>query len=183
MTSPAYPVAAYGPVVPIAYVPRPTAAWALSLVGGTLILLGGVSEILLGITLAGIVGFSGWTILLGFVGVGLGAVVVTFGALLYLHPARHVAYGVVVVVASSLSVVAYWGFVVGLVVGLIGGILAMTWVPTTPFGWAYGPATPGATIPGLPPPSPVARACLKCGFLTARDSRFCPQCGSPLAVA
>jgi len=177
MTTSAYPVPVYQPVPVAAYPPRPNAAFALSLVGGALILLGGVSELILAYTVPSVYGGVASFFLLGSVGVVLGAVVVIFGALTYARPHHHVVFGVVVVVASLLSVVAYWGFVIGLVLGLVGGVLAITWTPPLPLVAAWG------GLPLVPAPPTPGRACLQCGFLTTRDARFCPHCGRPLPTA
>jgi len=177
MTTSAYPVPVYPPVPLAAYSARPNAAFALSLVGGALIVLGGVSELILAYTLPNIYATVASFYIFGWIGVALGAVVVLFGGLTFVRPQHHVVFGAIVVIASLLSVVAYWGFVVGLVLGLVGGVLAITWTPPpTVFATWGGLVSPtGPVIPG--------RACLRCGFLTARDARFCPHCGSPFPTA
>ena len=49
-------------------------------------------------------------------------------------PEQHSTWGILIVLFSVLSMLggAMGGFGVGLVLGLIGGILAITWKPTQP---------------------------------------------------
>jgi len=165
--------------------PKPMAAFILALVAGVLILLGGVLELWVAAALFGS-GFvfpnNDWLVAFGVVGVSLGIFVVAFSVLLYFHPQHHVVFGVLILVLSLLSVLDYGGFLVGLVLGIVGGILAITWTPyrwTPPF---YGPMSP-AGWPYVPPPYSAAshRACLKCGRFIGLDSKFCPQCGNAVA--
>jgi hypothetical protein len=186
MGAPVYSPSPYAPMLPDPALQKPTTAFALSLVAGILILLGGVLELWVATVLNGFLfinDYSNWLLLLGVIGLGLGIFVIALSVLLFLQPQHHVAYGVVILVLSVLSAVSYWGFVVGLVLGIIGGILAITW---TPIRWAptyYGPPFPAAWQPA--PVQTMAsshRVCLKCGRLIGLDSRFCSYCGTPTGV-
>lgn len=182
-----YPTASpYGPYVSAPMEPKPTTAFILSLVAGVLILMGGVSQLWSAALINGVIfasAFSWWLLVLGWIGVGLGIFVVVISVLLYLEPQHHVVYGVVILVLSTVSVVAYGGFLVGLVLGIVGGALAIAWAPYRWLPPGYGPVAPGAW-PYAPPATalPSTRACLKCGRLIALDSKFCPHCGSPVGL-
>jgi hypothetical protein len=186
MTAPAYPPPPYGQYAPSYSEPRPVTAFVLSLIGGIFILLGGISEVLIGYTVnLEITPFNPfeWFTVLGFVGITLGFLAIIFSVMLYLHPQHHVLFGVLVVVVSIASVVAFWGYLIGLVLGVIGGALAITWNPNR---WAMMPYGFGPPV-GPYPPYPNStltpgshRICLKCGMVLTHETKFCPHCGNPL---
>ncbi len=128
---------------------KPTAAFLLSLVGGIFILLGGGAMSMFG-------GFSGYGFggygfrgmmgsqypyygmmggfgfgLFGILGLIFGAIVIIGAFMLNSKPQEHATWGTVIVIFSVLSVFGSMmgGFGVGLVLGLIGGILGITWKP------------------------------------------------------
>jgi hypothetical protein len=73
-------------------------------------------------------GFGG---LFGIAGILLGAVVIISSVMLYSHPAEHSRWGLIIVVFSALSLLG--GSLVGLILGVLGGIFAITWKsPTVP---------------------------------------------------
>lgn len=130
---------------------KPTAAFILSLVAGVFILLGGGMMTMLGSWLGnygtyGVMGQYGrWG---GMMGTGFGMVRFAFGAMgvlgivfgviviisalmLNSKPAQRQTWGSLIVLFSALSIFASMGgFGIGLILGLIGGILAITWKPT-----------------------------------------------------
>ena len=70
----------------------------------------------------------------GIAGVLFGVIVIVASLMLYNNPVEHAKWGTLIVVFSVLSIFgsAMAGFGVGLVLGLIGGILGVTWkLPTT----------------------------------------------------
>jgi hypothetical protein len=138
---------------------RPTAAFLLSLVGGIFILLGGGMMSMVGSWMGnygygyGMMGsyggYGGWGGMMGpgfgmmgglgygfgFIGVlGLifGVIVIISAFMLNSKPNEHATWGTLIVIFSVLSVFgsAMGGFGIGLILGLIGGILAITWKPT-----------------------------------------------------
>ena len=130
---------------------KPTAALILSLVGGVFILLGGGMMSMIG-SYVGQYGFGmmggygswggmmgpGFGMMglafgaLGFLGLIFGAIVIISAIMLNSKPEQHSTWGTVIIIFSVLSVFgsAMGGFGIGLVLGLIGGILAITWKPT-----------------------------------------------------
>ncbi len=126
---------------------RPTTAFVLSLVGGVFILLsGGVMSTIGSFGFGGMMGFGGmggmmgpgfgmmgWTGfgLFGILGLIFGAIVVISAIMLNSKPQEHATWGTLIVLFSVLSIFggAMGGFGVGLILGLIGGVLALTWNP------------------------------------------------------
>jgi hypothetical protein len=119
---------------------RPYAAFVLSLVGGVLILVGG----LLGLTWLGWpmwgwwgMGMMGWGMmwgwmpgfLLAFSAVCLvsGAAVVTAAYMLYNKPSQAQTWGTIVLVFAAVSLLSAGGFIIGALLGIVGGLLALTW--------------------------------------------------------
>jgi len=97
---------------------KPTAAFALSLIGGILWILGGIVVA----TVAGI-----FTSIIGGIGAILGVyplitgLIVLLGAIMmYNNPSSTHTWGIVILILSIIS---------GNIFGLIGGILALVWKP------------------------------------------------------
>jgi hypothetical protein len=120
---------------------RPTTAFVLSLVGGVFILLGGGMMSTIGsFGFGGMMGFGGMGGMMGWTGFGLfgilglifGVIVVISAIMLNSKPQEHATWGTLIVLFSVLSIFggAMGGFGVGLILGLIGGVLALTWKPT-----------------------------------------------------
>jgi len=131
-------------------VERPRAAFVLSLIAGIFILLGGVARSLVSSYLRypwfGIMGrYRGWGMIgypgfqaigtgLGIVGIlGLifGAIVIISAIMLIQRPQEHSTWGILIVIFSVLSIFgAMGGLGAGIILGVIGGVLALTWHPT-----------------------------------------------------
>ena len=80
----------------------------------------------------GIIGGVGFGFL-GVLGLVFGAIVIVSAIMLNSKPEQHGTWGLLIVMFSLLSIFGSMmaGFGVGLILGLIGGILAITWKPTT----------------------------------------------------
>jgi hypothetical protein len=72
---------------------------------------------------------SGITAFVGAVGLVSGVIVLLSGALLRSNPSQRTLWGALVVVFSCLSFLGFGGFVIGAILGIIGGIMALTWKP------------------------------------------------------
>ena len=126
---------------------KPTAAFILSLIGGILILVGGV-----GMTAmmsmwgwgmmrgwGGVMGpwmMGGWAFIpsmltgLGVFGIICGIIVIVGAAMLNSKPEEHTKWGTLILIFSILSIFGgMGGFLVGLILGVIGGALAISWKP------------------------------------------------------
>ncbi len=119
---------------------RPYAAFVLSLVGGVLILVVG----LLGLTVLGWPMWGWWGMgmmgrgmmwgwmpgfLLAFSAVGLVSVaaVVTAAYMLYNKPSQAQTWGTIILVFAVVSILSAGGFIVGALLAILGGLLALTW--------------------------------------------------------
>lgn len=125
---------------------RPTAAFLLSLVGGIFILVGGGAMSMFGRfgfggMMGGFRGMMGYRYgmmgglgfgLFGILGLIFGAIVIISAFMLNSKPHEHSTWGTVIVIFSVLSIFgsAMGGFGVGLILGIIGGILGITWKPS-----------------------------------------------------
>lgn len=126
---------------------KPAAALVLSLVAGGFILLGGGMTALIGSWMGnyGHGRYTGWSGMMGtgygmmgfafgamgVLGLIFGAIVIISALMLNNKPEQHSTWGSVIVLFSVLSIFssAMGGFGVGLVLGLVGGVLAITWKP------------------------------------------------------
>jgi len=128
---------------------RPTAAFLLSLIGGIFILLGGGLMSMFGgfggfgNMMGGYQGMMGYRYsgygmmgglgfgIFGILGLIFGAIVIISAFMLNSKPHEHSTWGTVIVIFSVLSLLGgtMGGFGVGLILGLIGGILGITWKP------------------------------------------------------
>jgi len=100
---------------------KPTAAFALSLIGGILGLLGGI-------VIAAF--FAAWSWLIGFLGLGamfgvyfivIGLVTIIGAVMMYNNPSSTHTWGIVILILSIISANIF---------GLIGGIMALVWKPS-----------------------------------------------------
>lgn len=133
-------------------VEKPGTAFILSLIGGIFILIGGgVMAMISSYGFGGMMGgygryggmmgpgfgmmgglsysFGG---MFGIAGIIFGIAVIVSALMLYDNPANHSQWGTAILIFSVLSIFgsAMAGFGIGLVLGLIGGILGITWKPT-----------------------------------------------------
>ena len=150
----------------------PVGAFILSLIGGILILGAGIYLAIVGGSLAaaGNPVLGGVAQGLGGLGVFIGLLLVILSFALFIQPDHHVGYGVAIIVLSVMSVLTGAGFILGLILGLIGGILAILFQPSDDLELPPGPLAP----------STWGRRCGNCQAWVSGPNRFCPQCGAPL---
>ncbi len=127
---------------------KPTAAFIISLIGGIFILLGAISLFLFYISISLVapsehmVPSSGesmmWQIVPMYIysattGVlisMISGIVVIIGAIqLYSSPHRNQTWGTMIIVFAVISLFGTGGFLIGAILGIIGGILALIWRP------------------------------------------------------
>lgn len=170
---------------------KPTAAMVLSILGGIFVLLGGLFIAFIGSFVASFGylangGANAGTIvtIVGIVGVIFGLIMIVGGVMMYSNPSSAKMWGIIVLVLSILSwFTAVGGLVIGFLLGLIGGILAIVFRPTM--------------IPGAMPPQPMrsmpigamgssqtagpmAMFCKNCGASIPAGATRCPSCGASL---
>lgn len=161
----------------------------LSLIGGIFVLIGGAILAALGGFLASltVVG-GGFVLAFGIVGVVFGIIMIIGAVMMYSNPQSHTMWGVIVLVLSILSwVFAAGGIFIGFLLGLIGGILALTFKPSMgpsmmpgqPMGsYPTGAMGPMGTAP--PPMGQMGMACKNCGASIPAGATRCPSCGASL---
>ena len=127
----------------------PTIATILALLGGTLILLTGVMFVAASVFVlptlsyanlnvpAGLPASSLPGLISGFVGVigafGLvsGAIVLLSSVMILANSGQRRTWSVLILVFSVVSFLGFGGFIVGAVLGIVGGALALRWRPPT----------------------------------------------------
>lgn len=131
---------------------KPTAGFVLGLIGGILILLEGLFLVVAASAtsaLGGLYGvpfdFGGLLLALAAIGLIFALVVLLSSVMLYMRPASHVLWGVILLLFSIFSFVIGGGFFLGAILGLIGGILGIVFKPPAPMAAPYAP-------PMAPPP-------------------------------
>src|SRR4030042_5798642 len=127
---------------------RPVTAFILSLIGGSITLIGGVIGsiwYLFGGPFYG--GFwggmmGGWHGMMGgfglpygymagfsLVGLVSGIIMIIGAVMLNIRPTDHASWGIIILVFSIISFVGMGGFFIGAILGLIGGAFAINWRP------------------------------------------------------
>jgi len=130
---------------------RAVAPFVLSLVGGVLILLGAIvasiftfgSPVIYGSMSSSMSGMMGgmnsgmWMGMMGIypvfsiIGLASGALVILGAVMLYSRPFEKDLWGAVIIAFSILGILGgMGGFMIGLVLGVVGGTLALAWNPT-----------------------------------------------------
>ena len=182
----------YGPMFP-------STAYYLSLVGGILIALDGLvaaaEAAVFSSTLNSIVpGLTGVVIIFGIVGFIFGLLIIFLALRLKRDPTKAKSTGVIIVVLALLSIFGGGGFYfIGLLLALIGGVLAVVWTPRvqpqspySPAGYALPTDRPSATTQWGAPASPPTQAgvtqrfCSSCGSPNLVSAQFCAKCGAPM---
>ncbi len=128
---------------------KPTVPYALSLIAGILTLLGGLAMAYVGVRRFDFMGrmmrgygyafaavpgfFSPFMSFAGILGIIFGLVVIASAIMLNRRPAQHTTWGILIMVFSILGIFGgLGGYLVGLVLGIVGGALAVAWKPPTP---------------------------------------------------
>ena len=122
---------------------RPTIAVVLSLIGGSLMLLSGV--MMFTMLMHGWMGFGmmggymgmmenvgvpfGFMGGLSLVGMASGILVIIGAVMLSFRPAEHEAWGIVILTFSVISFLGMGGFLIGAILGVIGGAFALSLKP------------------------------------------------------
>jgi uncharacterized protein DUF6114 len=155
-------------------VDSPTAASVVSLIGGVLILIGGLFVAALGgaVNAAGYYAAGGALSGLGLLGALFGFIIILLAIGMYLHPDQTVGYGIAILILSLLSLVSGGGFIIGLILGVIGGILGIVFHPSDEeLPWDASRSNYS-----------MHRRCANCTTPMADAATVCPSCGRPASV-
>lgn len=127
----------------------PRTASILSLVGGIIITLGGALFIFVSVYILPYMSFTNVTLphgvsasalpglvsgivgVMGAFGLVTGAVVLVSSTMILAKVGQRRTWGILILVFSVLSFVGLGGFIVGAILGVIGGILTLRWKPST----------------------------------------------------
>jgi len=131
---------------------KPTAAMVLSLIGGICVIIGGAFIAFVGSLVSSFGylangGTTGGTIVtvFGVVGIIMGLIMVVGGFMMYSKPSSAKMWGVIVLILSILSwVTAVGGLVIGFILALVGGILAIVYKPSAATAASPPPAPTGS---------------------------------------
>jgi hypothetical protein len=168
---------------------KPTTAFALSLVSGIFILLGGmlfmIVPSLIGFGLSFIPGLGGIGIgvfLFGMIGVLWGIIVIVGASMMNSCSIGRVRAGAALVLVFSIIswFGAFGGFFFGFLLGLIGAIMGLTWHPSIPQYVQQPIYAPQQQTWAPQPQQQTKRICSHCGCAIDENVRFCPNCGSAL---
>lgn len=131
---------------------RPTAAFIISLLAGIFVLLGGGMKSMMGSWFVSngfgmMSGARGWMMggnypavgygMMGGFGFGIlglifGTLVIICAVILNQRPHQHQTWGLLILLFSVLSMISgVMGLGVGLILGVIGGVLAIVWTPNS----------------------------------------------------
>lgn len=157
----------------------PTTAFVLSLIGGIFVFLAGLVLAYIASFLA-FFGFGLGGIL--YIGLVVGILMIVFSILLYVMPQAKTAWGALIIVLSIVSLpFALGGFIVGFILGLIGGIFAITYKPPMMAPMMgqpmMGQPMMGQPMMGQPTGAPLPVACPACGGQINPQTRTCMSCG------
>ncbi|MGB6501171.1 MAG: zinc-ribbon domain-containing protein [Thermoplasmata archaeon] len=173
----------------------PNAAFILTLIGGIFVILAGLVYAAIAWFLASIsssVGFgiggygAGIAIAFALVALIIGFLLIYGAIQLRNHPEGAKTWGIIIIVLALVSWVGGGGFYIGLILALIGGILALVWrAPAPMMGQpgqaAWGQPPPMAPAPGGTPMSaPGQKFCSSCGSPNAAGVQFCAKCGAAM---
>lgn len=125
---------------------KPMVPFVLSLISGILILIGGLTVTYLGMWRFEFMGrmmrgygyafaarpgyFSPFISFVGMLGIIFGVIVIASAVMLNRRPTQHKTWGILILIFSILGIFGGMaGYLVGLILGIVGGALAITWKP------------------------------------------------------
>ena len=157
----------------------PGTAFGLSLAGGVLIFISGLILAALASFAAAVTGNSG-ILALGWFGSICGILIIGLAVAFHSRPTFTKIGGALVIVFAIVSIpFTFGGFVIGFILAIIGGILAIIWKPAPP------PAPAPARVQAAPQTHTIEREVVKvrcryCGNLGDERDGKCSRCGAAL---
>ena len=82
---------------------------------------------------------------------------------------RHNMLGISIILISLIGLLGAGGFLIGLVLGILGGALAIRWKPTPLSSNRHPPSALSSTV-----------MCSNCRYVNPIEFVFCGRCGAPL---
>ncbi len=163
---------------------KPTAAMVLSLIGGIFVIIGGafiafVGSLIGSLNVSGAASASSTALGLGVVGIIMGLIMIVGAFMMYSKPTSAKMWGVIVLILAIISwVTAVGGLFIGFLLGLIGGILALTFKPTMAPGAMTPPMMSSSMPMGSAPMGSMGMTCKNCGASIPAGATRCPSCGA-----
>lgn len=132
---------------------------------------------------------GGGVLILGIVGIVFALIVIIGGVMMYQNPKSHTMWGVIILVLAIIDLPGFWGFGLGSLLALIGGILALVFKPSMAPGMMPGQSMgsyPTGTMGQMgmtPPPmgqpmGQMGTTCKNCGASIPAGATRCPSCGA-----
>ena len=157
----------------------PGTAFGLSLAGGVLIFIAGLILAALASFAAAVTGNSG-ILALGWLGSICGILIIALAVAFHSRPTFAKIGGALVIVFAIVSIpFTFGGFVIGFILAIIGGILAIIWKPAPP------PVPAPVPVHVAPQTHTIEREVVKvrcryCGNLGDERDGKCSRCGAAL---
>jgi len=68
--------------------------------------------------------------IMGILGIIFGIIIIAVAVMLYINPTQHELWGALIIIFSVISIISCMGGMgIGLLLGIVGGILAVLWKP------------------------------------------------------
>ncbi|MCI4348032.1 MAG: DUF6114 domain-containing protein [Thermoplasmata archaeon] len=151
---------------------RPIVGFALSLLGGILVLGDGMVPMAVGsaVSVGPLAPAGAIVSALGALGFLLGVVICLLAVALYRNPESHQGYGIAILILSLVSIISGGGFILGLILGSAGGI----------FGIVFEESEP---LPLFDREEPVRNRwqCANCGKPLYPGMTVCSYCDTPVS--
>lgn len=155
-------------------VERPVGAFVLSLVAAVLYLIAALILLMLFLAISSLSSpfppdAASPFYFLTLVAFLCGITLLSLAVGLYVKPHKHKAFGILIIVFSLVGLVSSGGFLIGLLLGIIGGAWAIRWKPAMMPQYPSSVAFPSSTT-----------ICANCGYANPTDFEFCGRCGESL---
>ena len=158
----------------------PGTAFGLSLAGGVMIFIAGLILAALASFAAAVTGNAG-ILAFGWFGSICGIAIIALAVAFHSRTKFAKIGGALVIVFALVSIpFTFGGFVIGFILAIIGGILAIIWKPAPPPAPAPAQPAPVATQTHTIEREVVKVRCRYCGNLGYERDGKCPSCGASL---
>ncbi|MCI4351651.1 MAG: DUF6114 domain-containing protein [Thermoplasmata archaeon] len=154
---------------------RPTLAFFLCFLAAVLIIADGWFIAAIGSAVTDLGSYAAGSVIgaVGAFGVFLGVILLVLAVALYVRPEYHTGVGIATIILSLVSILGGGGFIVGVILGVIGGILAIYFVESDddePFPMESASRWRSLCANCAKPLTPGSLTCSFCGTPVRPDS-------------